>query len=174
MNGSGEAGTSRRRMNLTGARGYPGGEVQRGNALASPEVVSSETSGRSACPGRGYRVACPLTNPRGLQSERCRLRESSTLVPQRNVRCLPRFLMEVLSGEARGVAPLTPGCRSTLGLSYGSRAGKNVVRDNGVSPPSSTDHHPARHPRARNASVTPGNGGVPSMRRRSRTSLMTP
>ena len=32
---------------------------------------------------RGHSAVCPLTNPRELQSERCRLRESSTLVPQR-------------------------------------------------------------------------------------------
>ncbi len=32
---------------------------------------------------RGHRVECPLINPRDLQSERCMLREPSTLVPQR-------------------------------------------------------------------------------------------
>ena len=31
---------------------------------------------------RGQRAVCPLTNPRGLQSQRCIVRESSTLVPQ--------------------------------------------------------------------------------------------
>ena len=31
----------------------------------------------------GQRVVCPLTNPRGLQSEQCLSRESSPRVPQR-------------------------------------------------------------------------------------------
>ena len=53
---------------------------------------------------RGHRVVCPLTNPRGLQSERCRLRESSTPVPQKGRPLCATVQREEASG-GKGARP---------------------------------------------------------------------
>ncbi len=44
-----------------------------------------------------------------------------------DARCVPRFLMEAASG-GKGVRPLDPGCRRTMGLSEQRCAGKDVQR----------------------------------------------
>ncbi len=67
---------------------------------------------------RGHRVVCPLTNPRGLQSERCGCEGVLIApVPQRGRPLCPTVPHRSASG-GRGPAPLTPACRGTLGLSY--------------------------------------------------------
>ncbi len=54
---------------------------------------------------RGHRVVCPLTNSRGLQSERCGGRGVLNAgTTKEGVRCVPRFLM--------GVPPAARGLRT--------------------------------------------------------------
>ncbi len=63
------------------------------------------------------RTGCrmPLTNPRGLQSERCDVEESSTLVPQRG-RPLCTTVPHRMPPAARGSGPLDPPGCGMLGL----------------------------------------------------------
>ncbi len=60
---------------------------------------------------RGQRFGCPLTNPRGLQSEQCRVRESSTLVPQRGYPLLTTVPHGASGGKGakKQRSPLDPG-----------------------------------------------------------------
>ena len=60
-----------------------------------------------------YRM--PLTNPRGLRSERCRLRESSTLVPQSGRPLCPTVPHGSASG-GKGSKPLDPRRPSHVGF----------------------------------------------------------
>ncbi len=96
--------------------GAPWWGVQGATPSCPPEAVSSDTVGRECVSKRGHRVVCPLTNPRGLQSQRCGVRSPQRWYHKGDIRCLPRFLTGSASG-GKGWAPLDPGCRGTLGLS---------------------------------------------------------
>ncbi len=77
---------------------------------------------------REQRVGCPLTNPRGLQSERCGGRSPQCWYHKGDIRCVPRFLMKRSGGKRVSPAwPQRPA--STMGLSKeGSAAGKDAVK----------------------------------------------
>ncbi|AMV19338.1 hypothetical protein VT03_15710 [Planctomyces sp. SH-PL14] len=82
---------------------------------------------------RGHRVGCPLTNPRGFQSERRVL----NAVPTKGTSVVYHGSSWKRLRRQGGVAPLTPGCQGTLGLSEQRRAGKSIV------PASETRHFDA-------------------------------
>ena len=68
---------------ITGVQGLaPGGGCKGGTPSCPPEARLVGHFLKEHVSKRGQRVGCPLTNPRGFQSERSDVRESSTLVPQ--------------------------------------------------------------------------------------------
>ena len=92
-------------------QGHPGRECRGACvvfwALCPPEAWPVKRYLKEHVSKRGHRVVFLLANPRGLQSERCDVRESSMLVPQGDIRCVPRFLTGV-PPAARGRGPLDP------------------------------------------------------------------
>ncbi len=104
--------------------GHPGGEC-RGQRPCPPRPSRREMSEGEHVQAR---TTCrmPLTNPRGLQSERFGLRSSQRRFHKGDIRCVPRFLVE--GPPAAGVRPLDPSGRGTLGLSEQCCAGKDGVR----------------------------------------------
>jgi len=85
-------------------QGLPWWGVQRGNAPLPAGGLAVERCLKERVSKRGHGVGCPLTNPRGLQSERCDVRESSTLVPQRGRPLLTTVPHRSASG-GKGVRP---------------------------------------------------------------------
>jgi len=57
--------------------------MQGGDALLPAGGLAVERCLKEDVSKRGQRAVCPLTNPWGLQSQLCDVRESSTPVPQR-------------------------------------------------------------------------------------------
>ncbi len=106
--------TEQRDLRNRGPGGYPWWGVQRPTPCA-PEAWPSRTIGRSTCPTLDDVSYAPLTNPRGLPSERCIWRRGLQRRSHKgDVRCLPRFLVEVLWRQG-GRPPLTPSGRGTMG-----------------------------------------------------------
>ena len=108
-------------------QGHPGQGVQGAECLLPAGGLAVEGCLKEWVSKRGQRVVCPLTNPRGFQCERRVLNAGTTkgtsvVSNGSSQECLRR----------QGVAPLTPGCRGTLGLSDGRRAGNDAVRASGT------------------------------------------
>jgi len=106
----------------TGSRGTLVGDA-RGPVLffwpsCPPEAWPVRHHRKEHVSKRGHRAVCSLTNRRRLQSQRCVVKESSTLVPQRGHPLCTTVPHRKCLRRQGGVAPLTPGCRGTLGLSY--------------------------------------------------------
>ena len=92
------------RSSQPGSRGYPWSGMQGGDAPLPAGGLAVGRCLKECVSKRGQRVVCPLTNPRGLQFERCRLRESSALVPQSGRPLCPT----VPQGSASGGKGLPP------------------------------------------------------------------
>ncbi len=101
--------------------------VQRATPPCPPEASVRREPSETLCVQTRTTCRMPLTNPRGLQNKRCGMRESSTLVSQSG-RPLCATVPHGSCLRRQGVRPLDPGCHGTLGLSDGSRPGKDVVR----------------------------------------------
>ncbi len=132
----------------TGSRGYPGGGCKGATPLCPPEAWPVGHRRKEYVSKRGRRVACPLTNPQELQSQRCGLRESSSLVPQSG----HPLLTTVPHGSASGGkgSPLDPGCRGTAGCARVlRRPGRGSSRRDKPFCHTFTDDHPANAPRDR-------------------------
>ncbi len=86
--------SSGRGASLAGSRGALVGSAEGAAPLCPPEAVSSRHCLKEGVSKRGQRAVCPLTNPRGLQSERCGWRSPQRWSHKADARCLPRFLME--------------------------------------------------------------------------------
>ncbi len=73
---------------------------------------------------RGQRAVCPPTNPRGVQSERRVLSAGDT----KGTSVVSHGSATKMPPAARGAAPLTPGCRGTLGLSCNAVPARTWLR----------------------------------------------
>jgi len=58
------------RHQLNRVQGDPGGGMQGGNALLPAGGLAIENCLKEDVSKRGRRAGCPITNPRGIQSER--------------------------------------------------------------------------------------------------------
>ncbi len=108
----------------TGSRAGPGGDLRRRRPPRAPEAPSRRT------PAEGVWSSAENVShaPSPTRGDPKASGEFSTPAPQSGRPSLTTVPHRVPPAAARGVAPLTPDCRGTLGLSEHSCAGEDAVR----------------------------------------------
>ncbi len=111
------------RLARTGSRGTLGDA--RGNALLPAWRLAVGRCLKESVSKRGQRAGCPSPTRGESKASRYDVRESLNVGPTKGTSVVSDGVLRgTLSGEA---TPFDPGCRSTLGLSYGSRAGEELI-----------------------------------------------